>query len=72
MLLSNNMYILNPDSISNFKCNSIVANYLLSKGVPILSRKKNIYYFAKSELTRKYLQVAPLHIKIFIKLAEIF
>jgi hypothetical protein len=57
------MYINNPESVPNMECNFIVANYLLEKGVPILSRKNNKYYFADSMLVRNLLKTAPFYIK---------
>ena len=64
--------ITNPKSIpSDFKTirgNIIIKNYLLSKGVPILSMDKGVYYFSNIPFTRYYLKRAPFYIKAIIKL----
>jgi hypothetical protein len=62
------MYIINPDKITNkIKCNKIVAQYLLERNVPLLSKINNDYYFADSELTKEILSFAPWWAKILLK-----
>jgi hypothetical protein len=63
--------ITNPKSIpSDFKIirgNIIIANYFISKGVPILSLENGIYYFSDVPFTRYYLKRAPFIIRQIIK-----
>jgi len=59
------MYIVNPDKITNkIKCNKIVAQYLLDRNVPLLSKINNDYYFSDSELVKEILGFAPWWIKL--------
>jgi hypothetical protein len=63
--------IANPKSIpSDFKTirgNIVVKNYLISKGVPILSIDGNNYIFSNSTGLRYYLKRAPFYIRMIIK-----
>ena len=62
--------ITNPKSIpSDFKTirgNIIVKNYLISKGVPILSLDED-YIFSDTAILRYYIRRAPFIIKQIIK-----
>jgi hypothetical protein len=62
------MYVINPDKITNkIKCNKMVAQYLLERNVPLLSKINNDYYFSDSELTKEILSFASFWIKWMIK-----
>jgi len=63
------MIINAEEYMDTFRCNQILANYLIyNKKVPLLSVKKNYYYFRKNELLDKALKSLPFYIKIISKL----
>lgn len=59
------MYINNPEVIKDlYKCNEIVAHWLIYHGVPIFSQDKYYCYFSKTELLEEKLKNLPLWLKI--------
>ena len=63
------MLILNPtenDLKSWYKCNHIIANYLLEKGLPVIHiDKKNKYFFVKTNLFKEVYKNIPLWMRVF-------
>jgi hypothetical protein len=58
--------IINPESIQNkYKCNKILADYLIyKKGLPLLSIDNGNYYFTDNEILQDALSHLPLHLKV--------
>ena len=63
--------IINNDILHNtYRCKEIVKNYLLKKGLPILSYDKDYFYFAKTEKLKDALKTMPLLLKIVASFGE--
>jgi hypothetical protein len=59
--------INNPEFIHNvYRCNSIVARYLIyNLHFPVLAIKNNVYYFINNQELKEKLKGLPLWLKIF-------
>jgi hypothetical protein len=54
------MYIRNIQKIPRkFICGSLLAHYLMSHDVPLLSQEKTRFFFAETDLLRQQLQTLP-------------
>ena len=66
------MYIVNPEKLDKdtvYICKKAEASWLvLTKRLPLLARKGDDWYFAKSERLTEALKEVPLHIKIARKI----
>jgi hypothetical protein len=51
--------------IEKFACRKAVANYLMTHGVPLLSREDDIYYFSETENMKQVMKDAPIWVKLF-------
>jgi hypothetical protein len=60
------MYIINPSVVENqYKCNGIIAKYLMYDcNLPLLSKNKGVFYFADTELLKECLEKLPFWMKI--------
>jgi len=57
--------INNPESVSSFHCNKILANYLIyRKHLPLLSIKNKRYYFALTWDLRNVLDNLPFWLEV--------
>lgn len=59
------MLIRNIDKVEKkFKCGQIIADYIVSKNIPILGFDKNWYYFSDTPLLREILEKPPVLIRV--------
>lgn len=64
------MYISNASElkkIKTFRCNRIIGNYLIKKGIPLLSRDNNYMIFAYTNILKEAIDNMPFFLKIFLK-----
>jgi hypothetical protein len=62
------MYIINPEKIKNkIKTKGLISKYFIEQNIPVLSKDRDITYFADSELFRKALGFSPMWIKLLMK-----
>jgi len=61
------MYIVNPDVLENqYECNGIIAKYLMEDcGIPLLSRKGGVFYFAKTDELKQKLENLPFWLRVY-------
>lgn len=60
------MYIRNAEVVTNkYECKKRIANHLINKGIPLLSQKDGIFYFAQTENLQKVLDKLPWYLRLF-------
>lgn len=64
------MFICNAKDVIQgnvYQCSVIVGEYLISKGIPLLSREDKYMTFAYTQKLQEELDDMPLYLKILIK-----
>jgi len=59
------MYIQNAEVIKSKKieCNRIISDYLMSRNIPLLSRKGEIYIFSFTDIVKELIENIPKKLK---------
>lgn len=56
------------DTISYYKCNKAIAQFLWENGFSEISLDGNMYVFRKTEELKAILKIMPIHLKVIAKL----
>lgn len=60
------MYIVNPETLkSQYECNGIIAKHLMENGIPLLSRKGGVFYFANTDALKNELEKIPFWLRVY-------
>ena len=69
MFLVISMFISNLGNTNNqfYECGKTIGNYLIKKGIPLLSRSEDLMLFAKTKELQKAINEMPFYLQILVK-----
>lgn len=67
------MYISNINNTYRrfYMCGKTVGNYLIKKGIPLLSREEDTMIFSKTKELQRVIDTMPLYLKILVKVGVV-